>query len=146
MNHYNDSNYNEMVPQYGHAVAHAIEHVSWHGDHKPLLHGEAVAIGMCVSAEVAFILGKCDQKTVDQQYDYVKRSYLPAYVPKSITIEDVFNAIVRDKHYVKMPVIGLVQEIGKMARHDDSFAFQIEKADLQKALELNMKRRDEEQQ
>ena len=130
LNHYHESNFNEMVPQYGHAVAHAIEHVSWHGDHSPLLHGEAVAIGMCVSAEVAFIQGRCDQKTVDEHYKYVKRSFLPAYVPKSITIDDVFGAIVRDKHYVKMPVIGLVQEIGTMAREEDSFAFEVETADL----------------
>ena len=147
LNHYAESNYNEMVPQYGHAIAHAIEHVSWSGEkHSPLLHGEAVAIGMCVSAEVALLMGKCDQKTVDEHYEYVKKAYLPTFVPDSISIEDVFHAIVRDKHYVKMPVIGLCQEIGNMARHENSFAFQVETADLEKALKINMKRRDEEKQ
>jgi 3-dehydroquinate synthetase len=46
LDHYAESDFNEMCPQYGHAIGHAVEALSWAAPHAPLLHGEAVAIGM----------------------------------------------------------------------------------------------------
>ena len=78
-------------PQYGHPAAHAIEHLSWHGMHKPLLHGEAVAIGMCVTAEVALLLGIGSKAALEQTYRAVLDAGLPAFVPELMGVQDILE-------------------------------------------------------
>lgn len=143
--HYNDSDFNEMVPQYGHAIAHAIEHLSFHSGPsvKPLLHGEAVAIGMCVTAEVSKMMGICDQKTVDEHYDYIYKAGLPVYVPRGLDLDAIQRKLCYDKHYVKKPTMGLPVEVGHMFCKDGSYALAIENDMIRRALEANFARRDQ---
>uniref|UniRef100_A0A7S2EXT9 3-dehydroquinate synthase domain-containing protein n=1 Tax=Stereomyxa ramosa TaxID=1078864 RepID=A0A7S2EXT9_9EUKA len=142
--YYTQSNFNEMVPQYGHAIAHALEHLSFHcGDSvKPLLHGEAVAIGMCVSAEVAFILGICDEQTVSEHYEFISDSGLPTFVPRNMTLKDIMAKLRYDKHYVKKPAMGLLSKIGFMYSKDGDYAQTIPHEVTLKALSANIERRD----
>jgi len=144
LNHYHESDFNEMVPQYGHAVAHAIEHLSFHTESvKPLLHGEAVAVGMCVTAEVAKILGVCDQKTVDEHYDYISNAGLPIFVPSGLTVEAIQEKLCYDKHYVKKPTMGLVESIGHMyCQEDGTYGVEVDNDTIHKALLANIKRRE----
>ena len=144
LTHYHESDFNEMVPQYGHAIAHAVEHLSFHSKGvSPLLHGEAVAIGMCVTAEVAKILGVCDQETVEEHYDYIQRAGLPVYVPDGIAIEAIQKKLCYDKHYVKKPTMGLLAEIGHMhCNRDGSYAVEVDNHVIYKALCVHMERRD----
>lgn len=140
LDHYNASDFNEMCPQYGHAVGHAVEYLSWHAPHEPLLHGEAVAIGMCVSAEIAFARGLCNEATVEAHYDSCLGIGLPAHVPSTMTVEDVLHKMVYDKHFVKQPTMGLVAEIGVMAndkQNNNSFSFSITNEELKAAMEIN---------
>jgi len=137
--------YNEMVPQYGHAPAHAIEHLSWHHGNEPLLHGEAVAIGMCVSAEVAYLLGICKENVVDEHYEIVGATGLPCFVPDTMTIDQVLDTLKYDKHFVGgHATMGLAKEIGWMAANpeNDSYAFMVDTDTLRKAFERNIERRD----
>ena len=145
LTHYHESDFNEMVPQYGHAIAHAVEHLSFHSKGvSPLLHGEAVAIGMCVTAEVSHILGVCDEKTVDEHYSYVSRAGLPVYCPDGIGIEAIQNKLCYDKHYVKKPTMGLLSEIGRMyCNRDGSFSVEVDNDVISQALVNHMKRRDD---
>eukprot|EP00965_Chrysotila_dentata_P011319 369451-Pleurochrysis_carterae.AAC.1 len=64
-----------------------------------MLHGEAVAIGMVVSAEVAFLMGLCDEQCVREHYEFVKATGLPAFVPASMTVEDILYKMSFDKHH-----------------------------------------------
>lgn len=142
---YNNSDFNEFCPQYGHAVAHSVEHMSWSSKaHQPLLHGEAVAIGMCVSAEVALLKGVCTQAVVDAHYDLIGATGLPVYVPRTMEIAPLIRQMRFDKHTVKNPTMGLVAEIGGMAMSPsgDSYAFDASEEELTAAIEANMKRRD----
>jgi len=141
---YHDSDYNEMVPQYGHAVGHAIEHLSWSGEHKPLLHGEAVAVGMCVSAEIARNLGLCNDRCVEEHYEVVQACGLPAFVPQSISSAAIRNKMMYDKHFVKSPSMGLPAEMGRLALCGDSnsYAWQIKDDVLEAALVANASRRE----
>jgi len=144
---YNNSDFNEFCPQYGHAIAHSVEHMSWSSKaHQPLLHGEAVAIGMCVSAEVAFLKGVCTRQVVDQHYDLVGATGLPTYVPRTMDIGPLIRQMRFDKHTVKNPTMGLVAQIGGMAMapSGESYAFDASEAELTAAFEANMKRRDED--
>ncbi len=59
---------------YGHTFAHAIEALAGYGK---FLHGEAVAIGMRMAAELACLLGRVDQPFVDRQTELLERLTLP---------------------------------------------------------------------
>jgi hypothetical protein len=143
LTHYHESDFNEMVPQYGHAIAHAVEFLSFHSKGvSPLLHGEAVAIGMCVTAEVGKIMGVCDQKTVDEHYDYIQRAGLPIYIPDGIGIEAIQKKLCYDKHYVKKPTMGLLAEVGHMhCNPDGSYSVEVDNEVIYKALCDHMARR-----
>jgi 3-dehydroquinate synthase len=145
LDYYHDSDYNEMVPQYGHAIGHAVEHISWSSDkHKPMFHGEAICIGMCVSAEIALLLGLCDENCVNDHYEIIGACGLPAYVPKTMTVADIRRKIMFDKHFVKTPAMGLPSSIGCLARSGPtSYAWSIEDEILDAALRTNMMRGDD---
>jgi diketogulonate reductase-like aldo/keto reductase/3-dehydroquinate synthetase len=144
LTNYKDSDFNEMVPQYGHAIAHAIEHLSFHTRSvSPLLHGEAVAIGMAVTAEVGKILGLCDQETVDDHYKYISQAGLPVFVPKNLSIEAIQHKLCYDKHYVKKPTLGLLKEIGHMhCQENGSYAVEVDNDVIKAALKAHFGRRD----
>ena len=69
---------------------------------------------------------------------------LPAYVPATMTSDMILRKIVFDKHFVKLPSMGLTSSIGEMAYDSDkgSFAFAIETDELVAALEANVARAD----
>jgi len=144
LTHYHESDFNEMVPQYGHAIAHSIEHLSFHTKGvSPLLHGEAVAIGMCVTAEVGKILGVCSQETVDEQYEYIRQCSLPVYVPDGMSINAIHTKLCYDKHYVKKPTMGLLAETGFMyCQPDGTYSVEIENDVIRAALHAHMERRN----
>eukprot|EP00992_Anisonema_acinus_P012247 TRINITY_DN7999_c0_g1_i1.p1 TRINITY_DN7999_c0_g1~~TRINITY_DN7999_c0_g1_i1.p1 ORF type:complete len:723 (-),score=157.74 TRINITY_DN7999_c0_g1_i1:170-2338(-) len=138
---YRDSDFNEMVPQYGHAIAHAVEHLSWHGGREPLLHGEAVAIGMCVTAEVAHIRGLCTADVVDAHYSLIADTFLPVFVPDSMGLDEIMAKLTFDKHYVEEPTMGLAAKIGTMARTTrGDYTFSIKAAEIRQAIEANWRR------
>ena len=142
LDHYAESDFNEMCPQYGHSIGHAVESLSWTHSHEPLLHGEAVAIGMCVSAEISFARGYCSQECLEEHYSYVLGLGLPAYIPATMDVSMILKKIVFDKHYVRVPSMGLVASIGEMAYNSEtsSFAFAVEIDELTRAVEANMAR------
>jgi diketogulonate reductase-like aldo/keto reductase/3-dehydroquinate synthetase len=144
LNHYNESDFNEMVPQYGHAVAHSIEHLSFHTKGvSPLLHGEAVAVGMCVTAEVSKLLGACGQETVDEHYRFIREAGLPVFVPSGLSLDAIQTKLCYDKHYVKKPTMGLLSEVGLMhCEPDGTYSVEVENDVIRSALEANMARRD----
>jgi 3-dehydroquinate synthase len=149
---YDSSDFNEMAPQYGHAVGHAVEHLSWkkalQGGIKdsesvlPLLHGEACAIGMCVSAEISFLLGCCNKDTVDEHYRIFKAVGLPCIIPSELETSNILKCLTFDKHFVVKPTMGLVRRIGVMQESANigSFSFSIEPDTMEEALRLNRAR------
>lgn len=152
LDHYHNSDFNEMTPQYGHAVGHAVESLSWYTK-TPLLHGEAVAIGMCVSAEIALNRGLCNQATVHTHYDACQILGLPCFIPSDLTTAKIMEKMVYDKHFVKEPSMGLCAAIGLMATNPDlkedgsvSFTFSVSQEELLKAFDINIAKREVFQQ
>lgn len=128
---------NEMVPQYGHAVGHAVEHLSGYG----LLHGEAVAIGMCVTAEVAKRIGVCDDATLEAHYALCAMYGLPTQVPVSMKPDDVLDTIRYDKHYLGgLPRMALVPAVGGIWKDQGTVAIPIDYPILGKAIAANQAR------
>ncbi len=129
--------HNEMLPQYGHSVGHAIEHLSSYD----FLHGEALAIGMCVIAEISRLLDFCDDSLVDLHYNICKQYDLPTVVPEYMTSEDICNKIKYDKHHVKTnPHMALLIDRGEVWHDGGVHGVPIDYAILKRAIEINKSR------
>ena len=139
---YHESDFNEMAPQYGHAPAHAVEILSWHGGaNEPLLHGEAVAIGMCVSAETAFQLGVCDASVVEDHYRVCAEVGLPTCVPAEMDLDAICAKLAYDKHtLVDKPAMGLLVKFGQMYHIGGKYGVQIDTDVIRAALVRNQMR------
>lgn len=99
------------ILNFGHTVAHAIEHATGYG---PVLHGEAVAIGMVAEARLARDLGLAPADLVDEVERTLVRHALPTRIPEGVTPEQLLEAMRRDKK-AKAGRLGfsLVSEPGK---------------------------------
>lgn len=130
--------YSEMLPQYGHAVGHAIEQVS----HYKLLHGEAISIGMCVMAEIAFLLNICNKKIVDGHYEILSKYGLPVVIPNYIDDYKILNALKKDKHFFKGSIGSVfVSNFGSVMNYNtNSCLFTIKRHVVNLALKINRKR------
>jgi 3-dehydroquinate synthase len=95
--------------QYGHCVGHAIEHATDH----VVLHGEAVAIGMCVSARLARTRGYCKAAVVST-HDAVARALdLPSWIPGCVPMDRVREALHYDKYLREgRPSLLLLETVG----------------------------------
>ncbi len=105
-----------LVYQYGHEIGHAVEYLSGY----ELGHGESVAIGMRVSAELACILGVSDRTTADDQIGMMKKYGLHVRVPADIPVDDIIEALRFNKKFHSGEArFVLVKEIGALW-HDRS--------------------------
>jgi 3-dehydroquinate synthase len=82
-----------MLLNYGHTVGHAIEAATHYGR---LLHGEAVAIGMRVAAEMSVALGMLAQVEAERQSALLDRLGLPHAVA-GVQSADLWGPLRRDK-------------------------------------------------
>lgn len=138
MNDNLENDYDETIKQYGHSVGHAIEHLS-DGE---IYHGEAISIGMCVSAEIAVIKGLSDTKTLDLHYDVFEATKLPTTVPLKYSSDDMWGKMKYDKHTLNGKIYtGLVRAIGMMAETSTGkYGHYIEEDILKQAIENNQQR------
>lgn len=78
---------------YGHTLAHALEIVGRYD----LRHGEAVAVGLVYAAEVAHALGRIDAARLAEHRRVVGAYDLPASLPDGVDIDELVDAMGRDK-------------------------------------------------
>lgn len=116
--------YSEMLPQYGHAIGHALEQVSGY----KLLHGEAIALGMCVMAEAALLLGVCNEDTVTAHYEIMRKFDLPVKIPSYIFTDKLLAAVRHDKHFsrgkIKSVLVSKPGSIGHLRANGFVFSVQ----------------------
>jgi len=133
-----DSDFDETLKQYGHAIGHAVEHLS----DGSIFHGEAIAIGMCVSAEIALLMGLSDTDTLDMHYDTFTRLGLPTTVPKGYSLSDLWEKIRYDKHFLSgKAYMGLIRTSGVLANAaNGNFGHYIDQEVVFSAIDKNRKR------
>lgn len=78
----------------GHTFAHAIETHAGYGD---WLHGEAVATGLCMAADLSARLGWIDADDARRCVDLIARSGLPTKPPDDMTPQDFLHNMALDK-------------------------------------------------
>lgn len=131
--------YYEMLWQYGHAVAHALEHVTQHR----LLHGEAVAIGMCVTAAAGERAGIGTAHIVDIHHSAARHVGLPDTVPTTVDARTLWDVIRADKHFHgDTAPVAFVDEIGHLWRGPHGWGFPLSRSLLLAAVESNRRRAD----
>jgi 3-dehydroquinate synthase len=99
------------ILNFGHTVAHAIEQATGYG---PVLHGEAVAVGMVVESRLAQDLGIAEAGLVDEVERVLIEHSLPTRLPQGLAPGPLLEAMRRDKK-AKAGRLGfsLVSEPGK---------------------------------
>lgn len=81
------------ILNYGHTFGHAIENLAGYGEYR---HGEAVAIGMVVAAQISANLGLCTFSEVEALRQLLLDFKLPVIAPE-YSAEKLLEAIGRDK-------------------------------------------------
>ncbi len=82
------------ILNFGHTFGHAIETAT---DYKRFLHGEAVAIGMCVAADLAVQINIFKKKEAQRIRNLVEQYRLPVIIPDNINSSVIINAMELDK-------------------------------------------------
>jgi 3-dehydroquinate synthase len=97
---------------FGHTVGHAVEALSWETD-RPLLHGEAIAMGMVVEAELSV-----KKKYISQEdFNHIKHVFslagLPIVLPP-LSLDRLRDKMRRDKKNERgITLFTLLEHIGK---------------------------------
>jgi 3-dehydroquinate synthase len=78
----------------GHTFGHAIETGLGYGQ---ILHGEAVAIGICLAAQFSARLGWINDINVTRIIALIEKMLLPTQIPNSLTIEQILELMQVDK-------------------------------------------------
>ncbi len=78
----------------GHTFGHALEA---HYQYKVLLHGEAVAIGMCMAVKLSSLQGKISEQEVKRIEHLISAAQLPTRTPDVIELEKLLPYMKVDK-------------------------------------------------
>ena len=100
----------------GHTFGHAIETAEGYGS---WLHGEAVAAGMCMAAELSFILGWLSESEKQRIKQLCKKAGLPVHKPSHMKADDFIRYMQSDKKNVSSEIrFVLLKSIGESVLFD----------------------------
>jgi len=95
---------------FGHTFGHAIEAGMGYGS---WLHGEAVAAGMCMAADLSYRSGWLDKPSLDRIINLIAQANLPVHPPKELNADKYLELMSVDKkvkkgkiHFVLLRKIG----------------------------------------
>ena len=83
-----------LILNYGHTFGHGIENAEGYGS---LLHGEAVAIGMVLAADLSVRTGLVSPKVAIRIEQLLQKLELPTRLPAQASTGKIFSAMKRDK-------------------------------------------------
>ncbi|MFZ4401619.1 MAG: 3-dehydroquinate synthase [Bacteroidales bacterium] len=107
------------ILNFGHTIAHAIESFSLANDENPLLHGEAVAIGLICETYISVKKNGLDEQQANKIYSYIRNLFSP-YIINPLNIPDILEIIKQDKKNKNKKLnFTLLTEIGKSLINND---------------------------
>jgi 3-dehydroquinate synthase len=93
-----DSKGKRIILNYGHTIGHAIEAASSYSN--KYNHGEAIAIGMCVAADIACKLNLLKRADAERIECLIKKCGLPTKA-KGLKFHKIYEAHLHDKKFVR---------------------------------------------
>jgi len=97
---------------FGHTIGHAIETYSLKNDSDPLLHGEAIALGMICEAYLSYKYNTLPGSELDELIIFI-RSIYPDYSFQTLIYEEVIEYMKNDKKNMDMQIgFSLLSKIG----------------------------------
>lgn len=119
------------ILNFGHTVAHAIELL----ENYRIAHGEAVAIGMIVEANLSHRLGLVDKGVCEQIEQVLKLFDFPLTISAKVSFENLHKAMMLDKKAKHaQPQFVLLEAIGSPAAFNGTYCTTIDDPLLQEAL------------
>jgi len=101
---------------FGHTFGHAIETHMGYGE---WLHGEAVAVGMCMAAELSNILGWLPDSEKQRIKQLCEKARLPVHKPANMVADDFIRYMQSDKKNVSSEIrFVLLKSIGQSVLFD----------------------------
>lgn len=101
------------ILNFGHTIGHAVESYSLQHDKKPLLHGEAIAIGFICEAYLSAKKNKLPKSEFREIIDTIRNVY-PAYKIKKNSYDDLLEIMKNDKKNTAGKIsFSLLSTIGK---------------------------------
>ena len=101
------------VLNFGHTIGHAIESLSWKTN-KPLLHGEAVAVGIIAESKLSNLLGMLSKKDFLTIEKTICQTGLPTRI-ENLSINDILRIMAFDKKNTNKKILwSLPEKIGKV--------------------------------
>jgi len=101
----------EFHLQYGHCIGHAIEAASQYR----YAHGEAIAIGMTLSAEIGLDMGICGADLVNEHRSIFRAYGLPSRLRHDDDIDAIVSKAAQDKNVSsRTPRIAVLRRIGRV--------------------------------
>ncbi len=120
------------ILNFGHTLGHGIEAASGYS----LLHGEAVAIGMCAEARAAERAGIAEAGTAGAIRGAVCRAGLPTALPLDVSVERVMQLAHADKKKRSGELeYALPERIGRMAGGDSGWTLPLPDALVKEAMQ-----------
>jgi len=117
----------------GHTIGRAIETLSNYS----LLHGEAVAIGLAMQAQIGEKLGYVTKEEVERVIALIEKAGLPTKLLDSMETEDVVQKLYTDKKVRKGKIRFVFQEgIGQIKQYEDgNYSIALEEDFIRKTIE-----------
>jgi 3-dehydroquinate synthase len=115
---------------FGHTVGHPLETVTGYG---PLLHGEAVALGMVIESRIAAARGLLDQATLGRLIALLRRCGLPTTGPE-LAAPAERAAVIAAMEKVRQIRAGSLRYVLPVAIGETVIADDVEPAELEAAL------------
>lgn len=113
---------------FGHTIGHAVESFSLKHDEDPLLHGEAIALGMICESYISMKKLSLSQVEFDQILEYLFNHY-HAYDINPKSIDDIISLMIQDKKNTDNQInFTLINEIGNGEINQFVDAIEIRKA------------------
>ena len=122
-----------VILEYGHTYGHAME---WLTGGK-IIHGLAVAKGMCIAAELSYKLGFITKEEKDLHYHVLRDLLkLDVTIPDDISVDDILSAIASDnKKNQKGITYILLKTVGECLNQDNSYDIYVDENTVRQVLE-----------
>lgn len=132
-----------MTLEYGHTFGHAIEWIT----KGRIIHGMAVAIGMCIAAELSYRLNFITRDDVDKHYYLLQDKLgLDLSIPNNISADDIMNVIMTDNKKVAKGVkYVLLKEMGECCNPDGDYQVSVESDIVKQVLSRYMEQTRKEE-